>query len=141
MPTAQKTVALRSKLEKVWKFLSDVENIGEALGVVEQTTLEEGKSRWSLKSPFSIVTQTKTLDVVLTKAEEEKKVSWKAEGDHLTIEGKCSFESRNDETICDIVLTFEPKGALSPILKPMMEMNIGSRLQVFVNSLKERLES
>ncbi|MEM4297139.1 MAG: SRPBCC family protein [Nitrososphaerota archaeon] len=140
MPTAQKTVSLKIQAQKLWSFLIDARNIGESLGVVEKTSLAEGRVVWALKAPFSSITQTKTLEVSIDKIEEGRRMGWRAEGAHLMIQGACSLEPRGEETICEVTLTFEPKGALAPILRPMIEMNIGSRLEVFIKSLKERLE-
>jgi len=141
MPSAETKLVINASPSKIWAFLNDFKNIGKCLGVVDKTErVDENHAKWFLKDQQAKVTRTKWVEVKFTDLEKDKRIAWNAKGENLIIQGECELKPKNNLTECKIKLTFEVLGLLGSILKPMISITINSRLEGFIQCLKENLE-
>lgn len=141
MPTAETKTIINADINKVWSFLNDLKNISNCIGVAEEIEMiDEKRVRWVLKSQQARTARTREVEAQFTTMETNRRLTMEAKGGNLKIEADCELQPREGKTECKIKLTFDVSGALGTILKPMISMTIGSRLEAFIQCLKEHLE-
>ncbi|MEM1546433.1 MAG: SRPBCC domain-containing protein [Candidatus Methanomethylicia archaeon] len=140
MPTAESKITVKAKVEEIYGFLRDLRNIGRCLGVVEEINLVDGEAIWILKTQQARITRTREVRAKYITLEENKRIIWEAKGGNLYIHGEFIFKT-NSEIEVNVKLTFEVLGPLGAILRPMISITIGSRLESLIQCLKENVEA
>jgi len=140
MPVAESEILLDVSSDKLKEILTNLEFVGKSLGIVDDVTIIDNKKTiWHLKSQQVRITRTKTVEAKLLQVS-PREVVWEAKGGNLIIRGECSISDADNKSRLKIKLEFDLKGPLGTIFRPMISMTLNSRLENFMNHLKEELE-
>jgi carbon monoxide dehydrogenase subunit G len=102
--------------------------------------INEKHARWVLKSQQARTTRAREVEAQFTTFTPNSRAVFEAKGGNLTIAGDCILEPKGNRTELKLTLTFDLAGPLGAIMKPAMSMTIASRVEAFVQCLKEHLE-
>jgi len=139
MPITESEILLNVSSDKLKEILANLEFVGISLGIVDDVTIiDDKKAVWHLKSQQARITRTKTVEAKLLQVS-PREVVWEAKGGNLIIRGECSISDADNKSRLKIKLEFNLKGPLGAIFRPMISMTINSRLENFMNNLKEEI--
>jgi uncharacterized membrane protein len=143
MPKSKTEILINTDIERCWKFILDLKNIGLSLDILDEVKdLENESALWILKTQQATITKTKSVKASIKLKEPYKKVIWEALGENLSINGLIELESiAKDRTKAIIELDMEVKGPLGIILNPIISTMINSRVETFSKSIKNKLEN
>ncbi|MEM2896995.1 MAG: SRPBCC family protein [Candidatus Bathyarchaeia archaeon] len=143
MPKSRAEVSISANIERCWKFILDLKNIGLCLGILDEAKdIEDGSTLWVLKTQQATITRTKSVKASIKFKDPYRRIEWRALGENLSIDGSVELESMaKDKTKAIVELEIEIKGPLGIILNPMISAMINSRVETFSENIKNKLES
>lgn len=107
-----KSIRINAPVEKVFEFISDVEQSGRFLPeVVDVESLGGGRVRWTLEGPAGVGRMT-CEEQVLESVENERIVWGSTDDAPIRYRGEATFRPEADATRLEIRLSYEPPGGM-----------------------------
>jgi carbon monoxide dehydrogenase subunit G len=141
MPKASLEVCFNLPVDSLWKFVSDLKNIGSCLRFVGEIQKTSDSVIWKVKSPMSVTTRTSSLKPEFLQIDEKKSLSWQAKGEYIQWSGSFNLISlEKDKTKAKINLEVSGLGPMAAIINPTAALQMKNQLKYFVEQLKKRTE-
>ncbi|MBA3316163.1 MAG: SRPBCC family protein [Planctomycetota bacterium] len=137
----RKSIRIDAPVEKVFEFVSDVEQSGRFLPeVVDVESLGEGRIRWTVQGPGGIG-RMECEERVIESIENER-IVWGSTADApIRYVGEAKFRSEGDSTRLDVRLSYEPPGGMiTHAAASLLGIDPKTQLDRSLNRIKRYLE-
>jgi uncharacterized membrane protein len=137
----RKSIRIDAPVEKVFEFVSDVEQSGRFLPeAVDVESLGDGRVRWTVHGPGGIGRMT--CDEQVLESIENQRIVWASTPDApIRYFGEARFCSEGDSTRLDVRLSYEPPGGmLAHTAASLLGLDPKTQLDRSLNRIKRYLE-
>jgi uncharacterized membrane protein len=137
----QRSVRIGAPVEKVFEFVSDVEQSGRFLPeVVDVADLGQGRVRWTVQGPAGIG-RFECEEQLIESVENERLVWGSVPDAPLRYVGEARFRPDGDATRLDVRLSYEPPGGLlTHSVASLLGVDPKTQLDRCLNRIKRYLE-
>ncbi len=141
MPEGTVAFDVNAPVEKVWSFLSDMQQVGRCVpGVENIEALDATHARWTLTVKIGPLSQTIE---VLTETLEQiplRRGRFRAEAENLVMMGTTELTPAGKGTRIVYTMAVKAKGPLARIMDNFMRTKLKSQAEEFAANLKHALE-
>lgn len=135
MPSGTHTIELDLPIEKIWSFVSNMDNWAPLVpGYMEHQILSENESTWKFKGDLGFMQKVISLKITITEWQEPSKVSFKLKGINENFSGDGFFEA---EALSDS--RTKMTGSLDISAGGMMGAMVNPVLKTFVPKVTKEL--
>ena len=125
MPSGTHTVELDLPIDKVWNFVSEMNNWAPLVpGYIEHKILSEKQSTWTFKGDIGIMQKTVKLQIDITEWREPSLVTFDLTGLNENFSGNGYFKAEelaDSKTIMSGNLDITAKGVMGPMINAILK--------------------
>ncbi|WP_085991596.1 CoxG family protein [Oceanobacillus senegalensis] len=125
MPNGKYTTEIHTSIDRVWNFVSDINNWAPLVpGYIEHKIINDKQSTWKFVSDIGIIKRTLHMKIDITMWQEPTKVTFNLTGLNENFSGKGYFEAgsiTDSKTSITGFLDITAKGVLGPAINPVLK--------------------
>lgn len=142
MPEGETTFVVRAPLERVWTFLSDMQQVGSCIpGTEEVRILDSTTAEWTIKQKIGFLTKTMKVRTQALEQTPPTHAKFKGEGEEVSMVGTIDLAALPDGgTEVHYHMNATAHGALAKVMDNYMKTKIGQQTQEFADNVKKKLE-
>lgn len=143
MEEAAKTFTVRAPIERVWKFLSDMEKVGSCVpGCVQVRVVNRAEAEWVLSLKIGQISRTILVRTYATEMSEPSHAAFVAKSQDMEMSGTLDLRANSrDQTEVTYRANVTPIGIIGKTIARMMgQKMIEEQVEEFARSVKLNLE-
>jgi len=143
MPSGETTFVVRAPLERVWGFLSDMQQVGSCIsGVEEVKIVDSATAEWTIKQKIGFLTKTMKVRTQSLEQTPPTHAKFQGEGEEVSMVGTIDLVALPDgATQVHYQMDATAHGALAKIMDNYVKTKIGQQTQEFADNVKKKLEA
>lgn len=143
MSSGTHTVELPLPIEKVWDFVSDMNNWAPLVpGYIEHEILSEEQSTWTFKGDLGIMQKTVTLQVDITEWTKPSCITFDLKGlnENFAGDGYFKAETTSDSTTnIQGNLTINAKGMMGPMINTILKSFVPKTAEQLTDAVAQEI--
>lgn len=142
MPATEFTFTVQLPIKAVWSFMSDRTEVGCLFpGCKGVKILNDLDSIWTVRVSFGPFSRTVQMKTHTTELKEFERLSWVAEGDHVTSSGDVRLEKVSDsETRVSYRIEGHVHGPFAALQDIVVAEKLREMAKKFIENIKDQLE-
>ena len=140
MPVMKPSFVIEAPVDKVWAYMSNMENVGSCVPGCEVKVIDDTTSEWAMTVKMGPLKKTiEMTNHVQVQDDENHHVEFKCEGDLVDCIGIGDMKPQGEGTAVDFSLTLEAKGAGAQMIDRLITGKLPEYQEYFVEHVTEAL--
>lgn len=140
MPVMKPSFVIDAPIDKVWEYMSNMENVGSCVPGCTVEVVDDTTSEWAMTVKMGPIKRTiEMTNNVITQDDENHHVKFKCEGDMVDCIGEGSMKPQDSGTFIDFSLALEAKGPGSQMIDRLITGKLPEYQDHFVEQVTKAL--
>lgn len=140
MPEMKPQFTINAPIDKVWAFMSNMENIGSCVPGCKVNVIDDITSEWAMTVKMGPLKKTiEMTNHVIKQDDENHRVEFECDGDMVDCIGKGSMTEQDGGTFVDFSLNLQAKGPGSQMIDRLITGKLPEYQEYFVEQVTKAL--